>query len=328
MSRVRISDPAEFGRVAVLMGGASAEREISLLTGAAVLAALRSRGIDAHRVDPAEGLDALLARPGFDRAWIALHGRGGEDGLMQGALETLGIPYTGSGVLGSALSMDKLRSKQLFVAHGLATPRWRVMHRAEEAEAVIAELGLPLIVKPAGEGSSVGMSKVTRAEELPAAFAAAAPWAGPVLAEEWITGGEYSVGVLQGEVLPAVRIETPRAFYDYEAKYFSDDTRYHCPCGLEPAVETDFARLVRQAFAAVAASGWGRVDFLLPQDGVPRFLEVNTIPGMTSHSLVPMGARQAGIDFEELAWRVLETSFAARQGDADDDAEVSHGTAG
>jgi len=328
MSRVRISDPAEFGRVAVLMGGASAEREISLLTGAAVLAALRSRGIDAHRVDPVEGLDALLARPGFDRAWIALHGRGGEDGLMQGALETLGIPYTGSGVLGSALSMDKLRSKQLFVAHGLATPRWRVMHQAEEAEAVIAELGLPLIVKPAGEGSSVGMSKVTRAEELPAAFAAAAPWAGPVLAEEWITGGEYSVGVLQGEVLPAVRIETPRAFYDYEAKYFSDDTRYQCPCGLEPAVETGFARLVRQAFAAVAASGWGRVDFLLPEDGVPRFLEVNTIPGMTSHSLVPMGARQAGIDFEELAWRVLETSFAARQGDADDDAEVSHGTAG
>ena len=328
MSRMRISDPAEFGRVAVLMGGASAEREISLLTGAAVLAALQSRGIDAHRMDPAEGLDALLARPGFDRAWIALHGRGGEDGLMQGALETLGIPYTGSGVLGSALSMDKLRSKQLFVAHGLATPRWRVMHQAEEAEAVIAELGLPLIVKPAGEGSSVGMSKVTRAEELPAAFAAAAPWAGPVLAEEWITGGEYSVGVLQGEVLPAVRIETPRAFYDYEAKYFSDDTRYQCPCGLEPAVETGFARLVRQAFAAVAASGWGRVDFLLPEDGVPRFLEVNTIPGMTSHSLVPMGARQAGINFEELAWRVLETSFAARHDDADDDAEVSHGTAG
>jgi D-alanine-D-alanine ligase len=332
MSRVHVRDPAEFGRVAVLMGGDSAEREISLLTGEAVLAALKSRGVDAHRVDPAEGLEPLLARPGFDRAWIALHGRGGEDGLMQGALETLGIPYTGSGVLGSALSMDKLRSKQLFVAHGLATPRWRVMRLAAEAEAVVAELGLPLIVKPAGEGSSVGMSKVTRAEELPAAFAEAARWAGPVLAEEWVTGGEYSVGVLQGEVLPAVRIETPRAFYDYEAKYFSDETRYHCPCGLEPAVEAGFARLVRTAFAAVAASGWGRVDFLLPEDGVPRFLEVNTIPGMTSHSLVPMGARQAGIDFPELAWRVLETSFAPHSADADDDPDddvgVRHGANG
>ena len=325
MTRVRINDAAEFGRVAVLMGGDSAEREISLLTGEAVLSALRRRGVDAHRVDPAEGFEPLLARPGFDRAWIALHGRGGEDGLMQGALETLGIPYTGSGVLGSALSMDKLRSKQLFVAHGLATPRWRVMRAAAEAADVVAELGLPLIVKPAGEGSSVGMSKVTRADELPAAFAEAARWAGPVLAEEWVTGGEYSVGVLQGEVLPAVRIETPRAFYDYEAKYFSDDTRYHCPCGLGAATEAAFAALVRTAFGAVAASGWGRVDFLLPEDGVPRFLEVNTIPGMTSHSLVPMGARQAGIDFEELAWRVLETSFDSHAAAAPAQEEGRHG---
>ena len=323
MSRVQVSDPAAFGRVAVLMGGVSAEREISLLTGEAVLAALRRRGVDAHRVDPADGLDALLARPGFDRAWIALHGRGGEDGLMQGALETLGMPYTGSGVLGSALSMDKLRSKQLFVGRGLATPRWRVMRAAAEVAEVISELGLPLIVKPAGEGSSVGMSKVTTESELPAAYAEAARWAGPVLAEEWVTGGEYSVGVLQGEVLPAVRIETPRAFYDYEAKYFSDDTRYHCPSGLSAQAEGAFAALVRAAFDAVGASGWGRVDFLLPADGVPRFLEVNTIPGMTSHSLVPMGARQAGIDFEELAWRVLETSFEARGSAAA--GEVSHG---
>jgi D-alanine-D-alanine ligase len=324
MSRTRIAEAAEFGRVAVLYGGDSAERDISLLTGEAVLAALRRRGVDAVGVDPSAGLQPLFEAPGFDRAWIALHGRGGEDGLMQGALETLGIPYTGSGVLGSALSMDKLRSKQLFAAAGLSTPRWRVMRSPAEAGSIAAELGLPLIVKPAGEGSSVGMSKVSAADELPAAFAEAARWTGPVLVEEWITGGEYSVGVLQGEVLPAVRIETPRVFYDYEAKYFSDETRYHCPCGLPPERETAFAGLVRRAFDAVAASGWGRVDFLLPKDGVPRFLEVNTIPGMTSHSLVPMGARQAGIDFEELCWRILETSFGARNGAM----EASDGTAG
>jgi D-alanine-D-alanine ligase len=312
VSRVRIDDPADFGRVAVLMGGTSAEREISLMSGAAVLAALQQRGIAASAVDPSAELDRLFAGGSFDRAWIALHGRGGEDGLMQGALETLGLPYTGSGVLGSALAMDKLRSKQLFAAAGLTTPRWRVMRAAGDAAAIVAELGLPLIVKPAGEGSSVGMTKVTMADDLPAAFATASPFAGPVLVEEWISGGEYSVGVLQDRILPAVRIETPRVFYDYEAKYFSDDTRYYCPCGLESARESAFAELARIAFGAVAASGWGRVDFLLPADGVPRFLEVNTIPGMTSHSLVPMGAREAGIDFAELAWRVLETSFDSR----------------
>jgi D-alanine-D-alanine ligase len=312
MSRTRLKNPADFGRVAVLLGGDSSEREISLLSGEAVLAALLRRGVDAHPVDPSDGLEPLLGGPGFDRAWIALHGRGGEDGLMQGTLETLGLPYTGSGVLGSALSMDKLRSKQLFATWGLATPRWRVMRAPQESAGIVAALGLPLIVKPAGEGSSVGMSKVSEAGELPAAFAEASRWSGPVLVEEWIEGGEYSVGVLQDEVLPAVRIETPHVFYDYDAKYFSDDTRYYCPCGLEPEREAAFAELVRLAFAAVAASGWGRVDFLLPADGTPRFLEVNTIPGMTGHSLVPMGALQAGIDFEELVWRVLETSFDSR----------------
>ena len=315
MSRVPITDPAAFGRVAVLLGGESSEREISLLTGEAVLAALHARGVDAHGVDPSTGLGPLLEGRGFDRAWLALHGRGGEDGIMQGALEALGLPYTGSGVLGSALAMDKLRSKQLFVAWGLATPRWRVMRTPGEAGEIVAELGLPLIVKPAGEGSSVGMTKVTAADALPAAFAEASRWAGPVLVEEWISGGEYSVGVLQDAVLPAVRIETPHVFYDYQAKYFSDDTRYFCPCGLETAREAEIAALAWTAFGAVAASGWGRVDFLLPEDGVPRFLEVNTIPGMTSHSLVPMGARQAGIGFEELVWRVLETSFASHAGD-------------
>jgi D-alanine-D-alanine ligase len=309
MSRRRVRTAREFGRVAVLMGGVSAERDVSLISGQAVLNALLRMGVDAEGLDPSAGAIPMLTAGGFDRVWNALHGRGGEDGVMQGALETLGLPYTGSGVLGSAVAMDKLRSKQLFGAWGLVTPRWRVMTSAGEAGAVIDELGLPLVVKPAGEGSSVGMSKVTSAGEMGQAFALASGYAGPVLAEEWITGGEYSVGVLQGEVLPAVRIETPRTFYDYEAKYLADDTRYHCPCGLGEDIEAQVARLVRTAFDAVGASGWGRVDFLLPEDGVPHFLEVNTIPGMTSHSLVPMGAREAGIDFDELVWRVLETSF-------------------
>jgi len=314
MSRRVVRNPREFGRVAVLMGGNSAERDISLISGQAVLDALLRRGVDADGLDPLAGAVGMLTAGRFDRVWNALHGRGGEDGVMQGALETIGVPYTGSGVLGSAIAMDKLRSKQLFSAWGLATPRWFVMTSNNDASKVINELGLPLIVKPAGEGSSVGMSRVETAGELADAFELAAPYAGPVLAEEWITGGEYSVGVLQGEVLPAVRIETPRAFYDYEAKYFSDDTRYRCPCGLEAADEAAIARQVMTAFEAVGAAGWGRVDFLLPEDGVPRFLEVNTIPGMTSHSLVPMGARQAGIDFDELVWRVLETSFSGEGG--------------
>jgi D-alanine-D-alanine ligase len=314
MSRRPVRDPREFGRVAVLMGGSSSEREISLISGQAVLDALLRRGVDADGLDPSAGAIPMLTAGRFDRAWNALHGRGGEDGVIQGALETLGLPYTGSGVLGSAVAMDKLRSKQLFAAWGLGTPRWFVMTSKSDGPRVLDDLGLPLIVKPAGEGSSVGMSKVTNAGELAEAFELAARYAGPVLAEEWITGGEYSVGVLQGEVLPAVRIETPRAFYDYEAKYFSDETLYHCPCGLDAADEAAIARQVMTAFDAVGAAGWGRVDFLLPEDGVPRFLEVNTIPGMTSHSLVPMGARQAGIDFDELVWRVLETSFPFEDG--------------
>lgn len=309
MSRYRVDGAQDFGRVAVLLGGESAEREISLITGEAVLAALRRRGVSAQAVDYRAGTLPALEHGGFDRVWLALHGRGGEDGVVQGALESLRLPYTGSGVLGSALSMDKLRSKQLFSAWGLATPRWLVMHGPDEAASIVEALGLPLIVKPGAEGSSVGMTKVTEAAALAPAWREAARYAGPVLVEEWVSGGEYSVGVLQGEVLPAVRIETPHAFYDYDAKYFSDDTSYHCPCGLPAGQEAAIAGQVLTAFHAVAASGWGRVDFLLPGDGVARFLEVNTIPGMTSHSLVPMGARQAGMDFDELVWRVLETSF-------------------
>jgi D-alanine-D-alanine ligase len=314
-TRRPVTDAAEFGRVALLLGGTSAEREISLQTGRAVLAALRARGVDVAALDPAEaGLGELMGG-GYDRVWLALHGRGGEDGLMQGALETIGLPYTGSGVLGSAVSMDKLRSKQLFRAWGLDTPEWAVMSDPAEAPAIVAELGLPLIVKPASEGSSVGMSMVEVADELPAAWAEAARYDECVLVERWVEGGEYSVGILQGEALPIVRIETPRVFYDYEAKYFSDDTRYFCPAGLDDAVEADCRAAALTAFDAVGASGWGRVDFLMGADRRPRFLEVNTIPGMTSHSLVPMGAKAAGIDFEELVWRVLETSMTTEGGD-------------
>ena len=311
-ARITVRDVAEFGRVAVLVGGDSAEREISLITGEAVLAALGRRGVDAHAIDTRDGAVAPLERGRYDRVWNALHGRGGEDGKLQGALEWMGLPYTGSGVLGSALSMDKLRSKRLFEAWGLATPRFEVLRDPADGPAVVSRLGLPLMVKPAGEGSSVGMTRVERAEDLEAAWREAARYDDCVLVEEWITGGEYSMGVLQGEALPIVRIETPRSFYDYQAKYFSDDTRYYCPSGLDEVAERRCRELALGAFEAVAAEGWGRVDFLLPGDGVPRFLEVNTVPGMTSHSLVPMGAKQAGIDFDELVWRILETSLSQR----------------
>ncbi|MGB5542006.1 MAG: D-alanine--D-alanine ligase [Gammaproteobacteria bacterium] len=309
-ARREVSGAAAFGRVAVLSGGQSAEREISLMTGAAVLEALRRRGVDAHDIDPVGDIVERLQAEGFDRVWIALHGRGGEDGSIQGALETAGLPYTGSRVLGSALGMDKLRSKQLFLAAGLATPAFEVVIGNADADGLVRRLGLPLIVKPAGEGSSVGMSKVDQLDQLEPACELARKHDACVLVESWVNGEEYSVPILQGEALPIIRIETPRVFYDYEAKYFSDDTRYFCPSGLDPKLELACRAQALAAFETVDACGWGRVDFLMDERGVPSFLEVNTIPGMTSHSLVPMGAAQAGIDFDELVWRVLETSFA------------------
>lgn len=312
----RIGAAADFGRVAVLLGGDSAEREISLLTGAAVLAALRTRGVAAAAFDPAERPLADLATGSFDRAWIALHGPGGEDGAVQGALEWLGLPYTGSGVLGSALAMDKLRTKQVAAAAGVATPDYRVLGGPQDFAPALAALGLPLAVKPASQGSSVGMSRVESADALPAAWERAAAHDAVVIAERWISGRELTVAVLQGQALPAIAIETPRAFYDYEAKYLAADTRYRIPCGLDPAAEAALARAAFAAFAAVGAAGWGRVDFMAGADGVPLLLEVNTVPGMTSHSLVPMAAAAAGIDFAELAWRVLETSFARAAGGA------------
>jgi D-alanine-D-alanine ligase len=306
--RYLVESPDAFGRVAVLLGGASAEREISLMSGAAVCDALRRRGVQAEAVDPAEGPLARLI-DGYDRVWIALHGRGGEDGSLQGMLEQLDIPYTGSGVLGCALSMDKLRSKRLLVGAGLATPAYYLLRGPQDFDAAIDALGLPMMVKPAAEGSSIGLARVSRASELPAAWETAAACRCEVFAERWVNGAEYTAGVLQGEVLPLVRIDVDDGFYDYQAKYFSDDTRYVCPCGLDEAAISAYSDLCAQAFRAVGGIGWGRVDFMLDEQGEALLLEVNMVPGMTGHSLVPMAAAEAGIDFDELCWRILETSF-------------------
>jgi len=305
----RVTDPRDFGRVAVMLGGDSSEREISLLTGNAVLDALKRRGVDAHAFDPRDVSLGELTAQRFARVWIALHGPGGEDGTLQGALDYLGVPYTGSGVMGSAIGMDKLRTKRLALACGVPTADFVVLRGPQDFAVALERLRLPLIVKPATQGSSVGMSKVERAADLPAAFAAAAKLETLVFAEPWITGGEYTVAILQGAALPSIRIETPKTFYDYEAKYFRDDTRYFCPSGLSAPAEAHLASLALAAFEAAGASGWGRADFMMDGAGRPLLLEINTIPGMTSHSLVPMAARAVGIDFDELAWRVLETSL-------------------
>ncbi|HAO33508.1 MAG TPA: D-alanine--D-alanine ligase [Candidatus Competibacter sp.] len=308
--RTAVSDPTAFGKVAVLMGGWSAEREVSLKSGAAVLAALRASNVDAHGIDADRAVLQTLAAGRFDRAFVILHGRGGEDGVIQGALETLGLPYTGSGVMASALGMDKLRTKQLWLGMGLPTPAYRIVESAAELTAAAGELGLPLAVKPSREGSSIGISRVDRAEQLKEAWTRAAACDSPVLVEPWIQGREYTGAVLQGQALPLIRLETPRAFYDYEAKYHADDTRYLCPCGLPEAREAELQELVRQAYAAVGGYGWGRVDLLVDSEDRPWLLEVNTVPGMTDHSLVPMAARATGLNFGELVWRILETSLA------------------
>ena len=305
----RAADPKEFGRVAVLCGGDSSEREISLLSGNAVLAALKRNKVDAHPFDPRDKALTKLLDERFDRVFIALHGPGGEDGTLQGALEYLGIPYTGSGVMGSAIGMDKLRTKRLAQASGVATAPFVVLTGPQDFDHALEKLGLPMIVKPATQGSSVGMSKVEKAADLPAAYADAAKTDRIVFAESWIVGGEYTVAILQGRALPSIRIETPRSFYDYEAKYFRDDTKYHCPSGLSGAAEQHLANLALAAFDSAGAEGWGRVDFMMDATGRPLLLEFNTVPGMTDHSLVPMAARAAGMDFDQLVWRVLETSF-------------------
>ena len=296
----------KFGKVAVLLGGKSAERPVSLKSGGMVLAALRSRGVDAHPFDPStHGLDALLAQR-FDRVFIALHGRFGEDGTVQGILEWLGIPYTGSGVLASALAMDKLRTKQLWQARGLPTPAYELLSANADLAAVAKRIGVPLMVKPANEGSSIGMTKVRAASGLDEAYALAVNYDRVVIAERFIEGTEITGGILGDEALPLIRLETPRDFYDYDAKYVSDDTRYIVPSGLDDAKEREVRQLCLDAFRALDCRGWGRVDLMLDRAGNPYLLEVNTAPGMTDHSLVPMAARAVGLSYEDLCVRILE----------------------
>ena len=306
-----VTDAADFGRVAVILGGHSSEREVSLDTGAAVLEALQSRGIDARRWDPAEKSMAEFANAGFDRVWIALHGPGGEDGTLQGLLQWLGIPYTGSGVMASALAMDKVRSKHLFRAVGIPTPDYAVISSREEASVVAENLGFPMVIKPPGQGSSIGMTKVFERAELNDAVELALQYGDAALLETCINGDEFTVAVLQGRALPSIRIVTPRVFYDYRAKYESDRTEYICRGTQSDEEEAVYAGIAVEAFRELGCSGWGRVDFMTGADGQPLVLEVNTVPGMTSHSLVPMAARENGLDFNELCWRILETSFAA-----------------
>ena len=333
-----ITDPRGFGRVAVLMGGTSSEREVSLNSGANVLDALRARGVDAHAVDgiptliealcgrgsghdavggAKSGPEPLPHKQGFDRVFNILHGNkgGGEDGVLQGLLEALGVPCTGSGVLGTALAMDKIRSKQVWLALGLPTPRYARLSPGDDVHAAARSLGLPVIVKPACEGSSVGVSRVFNDADLDAAVALAARYPGEMLMEQLIVGQELTVGILGDVALPSIRIVPKGEWYDYDAKYISDETQYLCP-GLDGDDEMEIRQLSLAAFKAIGCSGWSRVDVMRDAAGKFYLLEVNTAPGMTSHSLVPKAAKQLGIDFETLCWKILETSFA--------DSEVGH----
>lgn len=305
-------DPRAFGRVAVLYGGKSAEREVSLKSGAMVLQALQAGGVDAFGIDVGDDLLERLTREKIDRAFIILHGRGGEDGSMQGLLEIAGIPYTGSGVLASALAMDKLRTKRVWLSLGLPTPNYAVLSSEADCRAAAVELGFPLIVKPAHEGSSIGMAKVSGVEELITAWQSAAHYDSQVLVEQWVSGPEFTIAVLRGQVLPPIRLGTPHTFYDYDAKYLASDTQYQIPCGLDAAKEDELKDLTARACDALGIQGWGRADVMQDAEGRFWLLEVNTAPGMTDHSLVPMAARAAGLDFQQLVLAILADSVEAR----------------
>jgi D-alanine-D-alanine ligase len=307
---MKVADARQFGRVAVVMGGQSAEREVSLDSGRNVLAALRAKGVDAHAVDGIPALLDALRAGHYARVFNILHGQhgGGEDGVLQGALESLRVPYTGSGVLGSALSMDKVRSKWVWIAQGLPTPRFVPLRKGDDVHAAAAKLGLPVIVKPSSEGSSVGITRVFKDSDLDAAVELAARYPGDLLVESLIEGDELTVAVLGRQALPSIRIVPKGAFYDYHAKYVAEDTQYICP-GLDGAAEDEIRTLALAAFDALDCSGWGRVDVMRDREGRNWLLEANTAPGMTSHSLVPKSAKAIGIDFETLCWRILESTF-------------------
>jgi D-alanine-D-alanine ligase len=302
-------NPGRFGKVAVLMGGLSAEREVSLKSGDAVLHALKRCNVNAHGIDVDQNIINVLQQGQFDSVFNVLHGRGGEDGVIQAVLESLGIPYTGSGILGSALSMDKLRCKQVWRGAGLPTPEYASLNESSDFEGVAQQLGLPVIVKPVHEGSSIGMSKVDEGSSLRAAWEIAAAYDDEVIAEKWISGSEYTAAILGQMALPLIKLETPREFYDYEAKYVANTTQYICPCGLDAETESQLQELAMQAFDVTGCSGWGRVDFMLDEQARPWLIEVNTVPGMTDHSLVPMAAKAAGINFDDLVYRILEQSM-------------------
>jgi D-alanine-D-alanine ligase len=313
VSAISSTDAAALGKVGVLFGGRSAERDVSIMSGTGVLAALQSRGIDAHAFDPARRSLAELAAEKFDRVFIALHGRFGEDGSLQGALEQLGIPYTGSGVMTSAVGMDKITTKMIWLMHGLPTPKYATLDEGADLARVAADLGLPLIVKPPLEGSTIGITKVTAAQDLQAAYELAAKFDEVVLAEEFVTGREFTVAVLGrgkgARALPIVEIVAPQGNYDYRNKYFTDDTKYFCPAELDAATAAEMERIAVEAYRALGCEGWGRVDVLLrAADNRPFLLEVNTSPGMTGHSLVPMAARAVGISYEDLCVEILASA--------------------
>ncbi|MDB5906721.1 MAG: ddl [Massilia sp.] len=313
MSSISTTDAKALGKVGVLFGGRSAERDVSIMSGTGVLAALQSRGVDAHAFDPGQRSLAELAAEKFDRVFIALHGRFGEDGSLQGALEQLGIPYTGSGVMTSALGMDKIYTKMIWLMHGLPTPKYAALADGADLAEVVADLGLPLIVKPPLEGSTIGITKVVAANELQAAYDLAAKFDEVVLAEEFVTGREFTVAILGrgkgARALPIVEIVAPQGNYDYQNKYFTDDTKYFCPADLDAATAAEMERIAVEAYRALGCEGWGRVDVLLREsDNRPFLLEVNTSPGMTGHSLVPMAARAVGISYEDLCVEILKSA--------------------
>jgi len=307
----------DFGKVAVLMGGWAAEREVSLVSGQAVLDGLLARGVDAHGIDMDRDVMRVLHDGGYDRVFNVVHGRGGEDGQLQGALELLGLPYTGSNVLGSAIAMDKYRTKLVWQSLGLSTPGFALVDNEAQLEQA-AELGFPLMVKAALEGSSIGVARADDPQQLHAAWLEARACDSHVIVEQWVHGPEYTASILGNRALPLIRLQTDNAFYDYQAKYQSDDTRYHIPCGLDAAREAELQDLCLRAFRAVGASGWGRVDLMIDAEDRAWLIEVNTVPGMTSHSLVPMAAKAVGIDFNELVWRILAQTLRSAGGSGDE----------
>lgn len=309
MKAAKINDPLLFGRVAVLMGGSAAEKEISIKSGTAVFNALKRKNIDVIALDVGDNPLLVLSKQKIDRVFNIVHGRGGEDGVLQAILEVMKLPYTGSGVMASALTMDKLKTKLCWQGLGLPTPNWFLLTKVDEIESCITKLGFPVIVKPAKEGSSIGMSKAENKQQLLDAFIEAAKYDCDVYAESWVDGNEYTVAILDDEPLPVIRLETPHSFYDYDAKYKSNNTQYHCPCGLSTEDEAALQELALKAYKAVDVKGWGRVDVFIDINNQPQLIEVNTVPGMTDHSLVPMAAAKSGIDFDELVWRILETSM-------------------